>query len=115
MKYEFSKDKPEAVFCTHVSNVTGYILPIEEIFKEAKKHGSINVLDSAQSLGLVEVRADLLDVDLIGFAGHKTLYGPLGIGGFINVSAVPLDTFIIHLILKCHQEKRRDMNQLARI
>lgn len=94
MKYEFSKDKPEAVFCTHVSNVTGYILPIEEIFKEAKKHGSINVLDSAQSLGLVEVRADLLDVDLISFAGHKTLYGPFGIGGFINVSAVPLDTFI---------------------
>ena len=54
MKYEFSKDKPEAVFCTHVSNVTGYILPVEEIFKEAKKHGSINILDSAQSLGLVE-------------------------------------------------------------
>lgn len=25
MKYEFSKDKPEAVFCTHVSNVTGFI------------------------------------------------------------------------------------------
>ena len=36
MKYLFSKEKPEAVFCTHVSNVTGYILPIEEIFKEAK-------------------------------------------------------------------------------
>lgn len=94
MKYEFSKDKPEAVFCTHVSNVTGYILPVEEIFRESKKHGSINVLDSAQSLGLIEVRADLMDVDLIGFAGHKTLYGPFGIGGFINVSAVPLNTFI---------------------
>lgn len=36
-----------------------------------------------------------MDVDLIGFAGHKTLYGPFGIGGFINVSAVPLDTFIV--------------------
>ena len=94
MKYEFSKDKPEAVFCTHVSNVTGYVLPVEEIFQEAKKHGSINVLDSAQSLGLLEVRADLMDVDIIGFAGHKTLYGPLGIGGFINVSGVPLDTFL---------------------
>lgn len=94
MKYEFSKDKPEAVFCTHVSNVTGYVLPIEEIFKEAKKHGSINILDSAQSLGLLDVRADLMDVDLIGFAGHKTLYGPFGIGGFINVSGVSLDTFI---------------------
>ena len=94
MKYEFSKDKPEVVFCTHVSNVTGYVLPIEEIFKESKKHCSINVLDSAQSLGLLDVRADLMAVDLIGFAGHKTLYGPFGIGGFINVSGIPLDTFI---------------------
>ena len=95
MKYEFSKDKPEAVFCTHVSNVTGYILPIEEIFKEAKKHGSINILDSAQSLGLVDVRADLMDADIIAFAGHKTLYGPFGGGGFINISGVPLDTFVV--------------------
>lgn len=95
MKYEFSKDKPEAVFCTHVSNVTGYILPVEEIFKEAKKHGSINILDSAQSLGLVDVRADLMNVDIIAFAGHKTLYGPFGVGGFINISGVPLDTFVV--------------------
>ncbi len=94
MKYEFSKDKPEAIFCTHVSNVTGYILPVNEIFSEAKKHGSINILDSAQSMGLVEIRADLMDVDLIAFAGHKTLYGPFGIGGFINVSGVPLNVVI---------------------
>lgn len=94
MKYLFSKEKPEAVFCTHVSNVTGYILPIEEIFKEAKKHGSVNVLDSAQSLGLLDIRADVIDVDLIGFAGHKTLYGPFGIGGFVNVSGIKLETFI---------------------
>lgn len=95
MKYEFAKDKPNVVFCTHVSNVTGYILPIEEIFKESKKHGAINILDSAQSLGLIEIRADLLDVDLIGFTGHKTLYGPFGIGGFINVSGIELETFIV--------------------
>lgn len=36
LKYEFIKVKPDAVFCTHVSNVTGYILPVEDIFKEAK-------------------------------------------------------------------------------
>ena len=94
MKYEFALDKPEVVFCTHISNVTGYILPIEVIFNESKKYGAINILDSAQSLGLVEVRADLMKVDVIAFAGHKTLYGPLGIGGFINVSNVPLDVFI---------------------
>lgn len=94
MKYEFSKDKPEAVFCTHVSNVTGYVLPVEEIFSESKKHGSVNILDSAQSLGLIDIRADLMNVDIIGFAGHKTLYGPFGIGGFINVSGIKLNTFI---------------------
>lgn len=94
MKYDFAIDKPDAVFCTHVSNVTGYILPVKKIFEEAKKYGSITVLDVAQSMGLVQIRADLMRVDLIAFAGHKTLYGPFGIGGFINVSGIPLDIFI---------------------
>lgn len=94
LKYEFSRNKPAAVFCTHVSNVTGYILPVEEIFSETKKHGGLTILDAAQSIGLVDIRADLIGADLIAFAGHKTLYGPLGIGGFINVSGVELDTFI---------------------
>lgn len=94
MKYDFIKDKPEYVFCTHISNVTGYILPIEDIFRESKKYNCINVLDSAQSLGLIDIRADMLTADIIAFAGHKTLYGPLGIGGFVNLSGVLLDTFI---------------------
>ena len=94
MKYDFIKDNPEYVFCTHISNVTGYILPIEEIFRESKKYNCINVLDSAQSLGLIDIRADMLAADIIAFAGHKTLYGPFGIGGFVNLSGVLLDTFI---------------------
>lgn len=94
MKYEFAKDNPEAVFCTHVSNVTGYILPVEQIFKESRKYQCVNILDSAQSMGLVEIRANLMKADIIAFTGHKTLYGPFGIGGFVNVSGIPLDVFI---------------------
>lgn len=94
MKYDFIKDNPEYVFCTHISNVTGYILPIAEIFCESKKYNCVNVLDSAQSMGLVEIRADLIAADIIAFAGHKTLYGPFGIGGFVNVTDVNLDTFV---------------------
>ncbi len=94
LKYEFSKEKPAVVICTHVSNVTGYILPIEEIFKEAKKYNAICILDSAQSMGLVQIDVRNLDVDIVAFAGHKTLYGPFGIGGFINVSGVKLQDFI---------------------
>lgn len=94
MKYEFVKDKPNAIFCTHVSNVTGYILPVEKIFEESKKYNCVNVLDTAQSMGLIKIYADLMNVDLMAFAGHKTLYGPFGIGGFINISGIPLDIFI---------------------
>ncbi len=94
MKYEFSKERPEMVFCTHVSNVTGYILPVREIFSEAKKHSCITVLDAAQSLGLVEVDANVMNADIIAFAGHKSIYGPFGIGGFINVSDIQLDCLL---------------------
>lgn len=94
IKYEFSKNKPFAVFCTHVSNVTGYILPIKGIFAEAKKHNAITILDSAQSLGLIQIDSKQIDVDIIAFAGHKTLYGPFGIGGFINLTGIKLKEFI---------------------
>lgn len=92
--YEFSKENPAAVFCTHVSNVTGYILPVKEIFLEAKKYRSITVLDSAQSMGLIDIDVRQLEVDMIAFAGHKTLYGPMGIGGFINVSNICMREYI---------------------
>lgn len=94
MKYEFSKEKPSIVICTHVSNVTGYILPIKDIFHVAKIYGAICVLDSAQSMGLIPIDVRVMDVDIIAFAGHKTLYGPFGIGGFINVTGVKLSEFI---------------------
>ena len=94
VKYAFSREKPRAVFCTHISNVVGYILPVQEIFCEAKKYRAITVLDTAQSLGLAEVDSRRLNADFIAFAGHKTLYGPLGIGGFINISAIELSELI---------------------
>lgn len=90
LKYEFSKNRPKAIFCTHVSNVTGYILPIKEIFEEGKRYKSINILDSAQSLGLIPIDSREVAVDIIAFAGHKTLYGPFGIGGFINLTGINL-------------------------
>lgn len=95
MKYEFAKEPPTAIFCTHVSNVTGYILPIKKIFNEGKRYHSINILDAAQSMGLISIDCQELYADIIAFAGHKTLYGPFGIGGFINVSGISLREFIV--------------------
>lgn len=96
LSYIFSKEPPAAIFCSHVSNVTGYILPIDEVFAEGKKHNSINVLDTAQSLGLIEFDArKSKDVDIVAFAGHKCLYGPFGVGGFINIGRIPLKEYIV--------------------
>lgn len=89
----FIKDKPKCVCCTGVSNVTGYILPTKDIFRIAKKINAITILDSAQSLGLIKQDAD--NIDFLAFAGHKTLYGPLGVGGFIDNSNIKLGNLIV--------------------
>lgn len=94
MKYEFVKHKPDYIILNHVSNVTGYILPVKDIFGEGKKYGSVNILDTAQSLGLIEFNAYEFNVDIVAFAGHKCLYGPFGIGGIANIGKLNLDPYI---------------------
>ena len=74
-KYAFVKNKPDYIFINHVSNVTGYILPVKEIFDEGKKHGSINILDTAQSLGLIDFNAYEYKADIVAFAGPISFVG----------------------------------------
>ena len=81
-KYMFSKDIPGKVFACHVSNVTGYVLPVNEVANLAKEYEATVVVDASQSLGLVPMDLKQAHIDYMIFAGHKTLYGPLGIGGF---------------------------------
>ena len=95
VKYLFMKNKPSCVCCTHVSNVTGYILPVKEIFDVAKEYGAVTIMDASQSFGLLDIDIKKCKADFIVFAGHKTLYGPLGAAGFIDNATVPLDTFIV--------------------
>ena len=95
MESLFVINKPFCVCCTHVSNVTGYILPVEEIFQSAKKNGAITILDSAQSAGLIDIDLRMLEADFVAFAGHKALYGPLGVGGFVQVGSVELKEVIV--------------------
>ena len=76
---------------SHASNVIGLVAPVLEIFAVAKKYGALTVSDMAQTAGLVplDVASDL--VDFAVFAGHKTLYGPFGIGGFAKSRNVALE------------------------
>lgn len=89
----FMKNPPTAIFCIHVSNVTGYVLPIEEIGKLSKANNSIYVVDAAQSFAMIPIDMVKMNIDYIVFAGHKTLYGPLGVGGFCCNTSYKLKTF----------------------
>lgn len=83
-KFDIIKDKPKAVFCTHVSNVTGYILPVYKIGEILKCFDTQFIVDGAQAFGLVPVNCITMNVDYYVFAGHKTVYGPFGVAGYFT-------------------------------
>ena len=71
------------VVLVHISNVTGTIMPVEEILKITKDHGIPLLLDAAQSAGTIPINLRELPVDLLAFTGHKGLFGPQGTGGLV--------------------------------
>lgn len=79
---QFAKQKPDYVFMTHVSNVTGYTLPVKAVSGLAHAYKAVVVVDCAQSMGLVDADLASIGADFSIFAGHKTLYGSFGIGGW---------------------------------
>lgn len=81
---EFALYHPKAIFISHLSNVTGYLIPYERIFELSDKWNSINVLDCSQSLGVINPK-DISKTNYIVFAGHKSLYASFGIAGFYKL------------------------------
>ena len=94
IKYQFESVKPDFVIVSHASNVCGLIAPVEEIFNLAKKHSAITLVDMAQTAGLVDCNVGLTSFDFAVFAGHKTLYGPTGISGFVMNPEIKLPSVL---------------------
>ena len=72
-------DKTKIVAMTYVSNVMGYITPIEEIIKLAHEKNAIVIVDAAQAAPHLKVDVKKLDADFLAFSAHKML-GPSGLG-----------------------------------
>ena len=73
-------DRLDAVICTHVSNVFGYRLPIEEIAKLCVQSNVPLIVDASQSAGTLPISLRNLGAAFIAMPGHKGLYGPQGTG-----------------------------------
>ena len=80
---DFGACWPKLVVMTHASNVCGAVVPVEKIARMAKACGATVVVDMSQTAGLLGLELSSELYDFAVFAGHKTLYGPFGIGGFI--------------------------------
>jgi len=79
----------DAVVCTHVSNVFGYVLPIERVDALCYAKGIPLIIDASQSAGCIELDAKKLKAaHFIAMPGHKGLYGPQGTGLLLNLRGI---------------------------
>ena len=95
IQIQFSKIKPDVVVLTHASNVFGFVNPVSKIFSIAKQYSAITVCDMAQTAGLIDTDVVHGMMDYAVFAGHKTLYAPFGVAGFITNQKCRLQPFLL--------------------
>lgn len=88
IEYQFMCDEPDFVCINLASNVTGYVLPAERVVDMAKEYGAIVLADAAQAAGNIEINLKETNIDILIFAGHKSMYGLFGVGGFITNSRI---------------------------
>lgn len=68
------------IICTHASNVTGALLPLEDIAALAARHGIPLLVDAAQTAGRYPVEPESMGISYLAVTGHKELFGPQGTG-----------------------------------
>ena len=93
IKTQFIIDKPRLVVMNHASNSFGFIFPIEDVSKLAHELSAKTVIDMSQTAGFIDTTI-VNHLDYVIFAGHKTLYAPTGIAGFVLKKTDNLKTFI---------------------
>ena len=69
------------VVVNHGSNVIGTIQPVAEIGRRCREKGVLFAIDAAQTAGLLPIDIAAMNVDVVCFTGHKSLFGPSGTGG----------------------------------
>mgnify|MGYP004635178397 FL=1 len=74
------EDGADAAVCSHVSNVFGFIQPIDAIAALCRDRGVPLIVDASQSAGTLPVSLRGWGAAFVAMPGHKGLYGPQGTG-----------------------------------
>lgn len=93
IKSLFVQNKPKMVILNHASNSFGFIFPVKEVSNIAHQVNAKTVIDMSQTAGLIDINVENC-FDYVIFAGHKTLYAPTGIAGFIVNKSDEIKPFI---------------------
>jgi cysteine desulfurase / selenocysteine lyase len=72
-------DRTRMVAITHMSNVLGTIVPVNEVVRLAHARGIPVLLDGSQAAVHLDVDVRQIGCDFYVFTGHK-VYGPTGVG-----------------------------------
>ena len=75
------KPNTRLIVLNHASNVVGTLLPVAEAGAIARRNGVLFCLDAAQTAGAYPIDLQSMNIDLLAFTGHKSLFGPQGTGG----------------------------------
>ena len=70
----------DAGICSHVSNVFGFIQPVEAVAAVCRARGVPLIVDDSQAAGVLPLNLTELGAAFIAMPGHKGLYGPQGTG-----------------------------------
>ena len=84
-------EEVDVVICNHVSNVFGFIQPVERIAALCRRRGKPLIVDASQSAGVLPVDLTGWGAAFVAMPGHKGLYGPQGTGLLLcNTQTQPL-------------------------
>jgi isopenicillin-N epimerase len=72
--------RTKLIFFSHITTVTGVVLPVKEICALARSKGILSAVDGAHVIGMMKLNVRELGCDMYSSSPHKWLQGPKGTG-----------------------------------
>ena len=82
--------RTRVIFFSHITTVTGVVLPVKELCSLARSKGILSAVDGAHVPGMMEFNLHQLGCDLYSASPHKWLQAPKG-SGFLYVRDEVID------------------------
>lgn len=82
--------RTRVIFVSHITTVTGVVLPVKEICSLARTKGILSALDGAHVIGMMPLNLHDLGCDMYSSSPHKWLQAPKG-SGFLYVRDEVID------------------------